>query len=366
MLRQEFLVMKRFSRPFYPLLFGILGCTVSFSAVPQASIARSLTDSLNQQLSIPLNNGTLSSQRQDADRLVQEGDRQLQAGYLDSALTLWQEALGNYILLGDSPAEEQIYRRLTDAHLRQGHLRSAEETARKQLGTARVIQDYSAMVHGYNQVGAILLQTSSAQEAEKSFAEAYRIAEGVGNRGGMGLSLSNWGLAAYRQGRVEEAIARLRDALPLRRDVLDLAGESNTQSHLGDAYFTNGNYPGAAAAYLNSLFLGEMTQNSALMGRALGGLSATYDRLGARRDTVTTLARRLQVAARSQDPNQLIPALQALARYSEQEKDLATADQYYQQAIAIAQTNGDSRTATRLQQMLDNLRTTYYFSPKPR
>ncbi|MEB3295674.1 MAG: tetratricopeptide repeat protein [Synechococcales bacterium] len=356
--------MKWFSRPLYPIFAGILGFSVGFTASVPASLARSLTESLNRQLSIPLNNGTLSPQRQDADRLMQEGDRQLQAGYVDSALTLWQEALVSYIELGDSPAEEQVYRRLTDAYLRQGNLRSAEEMARKQLGTARVMNDYSALVYGYNQVGSILLQSSTAQEAEKSFVEGYRIAESVQNRGGMGLSLSNWGLAAYRQGRFEEAIARLQDSLPLRRDVLDLAGEANTQNHLGDAYFATGNYSRSAAAYLNGLFLGEMSQKPALMARSLGGLSVSYERLGARRDYMDTLVRQLRVAARSNEPTQVVTALQAFAQHSEKEKNLAAADSYYQQAIAVAQTSGDAKTAKRLQRVLDNLRAAYYFSPK--
>ena len=70
---------------------------------------RASAASLNEQLNIPVNNGTQGELRDEADRLVRIGGQYEQQGSLEKAIASWQQAVKLYQRIGDVAATGLTY-----------------------------------------------------------------------------------------------------------------------------------------------------------------------------------------------------------------------------------------------------------------
>ncbi|NJN48624.1 MAG: tetratricopeptide repeat protein [Alkalinema sp. RL_2_19] len=192
----ELQLMLWFDRP-NQWKYTLLASAVAISCWGMPLSLTSQASDLNRQLAIPLNNGTLNTQRREADRLTRLGGQQRQRGAFSKAIDSWESALEIYRNLRDIEAQGVVYEFLGGTYADLGRYVNAEDAMRRRLAIARDLGDYQGQIFGANNLGTVLMQRNEPQEAEALFAEALEIAQSIKHDGGTGLSYSNLGLVAY-------------------------------------------------------------------------------------------------------------------------------------------------------------------------
>jgi tetratricopeptide (TPR) repeat protein len=351
---QSVAILARELMPQFKVALGAiaLGTTLGLGDV---SSSGALT--LNQQLDIPLNNGSRSDRREQADQLVQLGIEQQRAGNVVKAIDLWQVALGIYRQWNDGVAEGQTYERIGKAYERLGQYQAAEDALRRHLAFARDNQDAQAQIFGFNNVGRLLLRQGHLAAAEQSFQQGLKLAKDIRFPQGEGLSWSNLGLVSYQAGRYAEALQRYQTAKQLQRYAdADPVAEAENQNNLGDAFMAANNPFEAGIGYRQALFLAEDAGDRPNQFRALTGLMVSEEAQGRVSAALKYLNQRLTVATDQKDSLQTIKSLQLLAQFYYRRGDLLAADGYYQQAIALAKAVNAAPEVTALNNQLTRLR----------
>jgi tetratricopeptide (TPR) repeat protein len=335
--------------------YTLLASAVAISCWGMPLALSAEASDLNRQLAIPINNGTLSAQRREADRLMRLGGQQRRDGALEKAIDSWQGALEIYRNLRDTEAQGIVYEFLGGTYADLGNYQEAEDVMRRRLAIARDLNDFQGQIFGANNLGTILLQRNRPGEAEPLFAEALEIAENIKHAGGTGLSYSNLGLAAYGLGDYAKAVRHYNKATIHRREARDVIGEANTHNNMGDAYRALGQYRNAAGAYQMGLLLSQQSLDRRSEIRAVEGLAFTYEGMGLGSVTGDYLKKRLDLARADNNGPEVLIALQTLASYYRRNGDVVNTENYYQQAI-VAQMLGDQKTQRTLERQLEDLR----------
>jgi tetratricopeptide (TPR) repeat protein len=332
------------------VLSPLLALTLVVGLTPAATAL-----SLNDQLQIPLNNGTQGTQREMADQLLQLGIQQDEAGNSMQAIATWQKALPLYRQVQDVVAEGNIYQRLGQVYEKLGLSQEAEEAYRNHLAIARDHNDFQGQISGFNRVGMFLLQRNYVSEAEKAFQQALKLAQDLRDSKGLGVCWSNLGLVAHYQGRYPEAIKRYQLAQQFDQRVdADPRQVAQTQNRLGDAYMAVSNYQQAAIAYRKALFFAGNAQSVPDQFQALTGAVLSAQGLGQTGLALESLNRRLTLATTVANDLETVKSLHLFAEYYRLQGNVKAADSYYQQAIVVAQ----KVNATREAALLTNQQTT--------
>ncbi|NJN48625.1 MAG: tetratricopeptide repeat protein [Alkalinema sp. RL_2_19] len=90
--------------------------------------------------------------------------------------------------------------------------------------------------------------------------------------------------------------------------------------------------------------------------RAIEGLGYAYEGLGLSTVAVDYLEQRLKLAREYNNTPQILEALRTLAAYFRRNGDFINTENYYQQAIAVAELIGDQQTQKIVQRQLEDLR----------
>ena len=346
--------MKRQSRILPQILIIIPGLAIvlGLNQVPAA-----MALNLNQQLDIPLNNGSRSAGRVDADRLVQQGVQQQRAGSLAQAIGLWQTALPLYRQWGDGVAEGQTYERIGKAYEKMGQYQAAEDALRRYLALARANQDVQAQIFGFNNVGRCLLRQGHLTEAEQSFQQGLKLAQDLRFPQGEGLSWSNLGLVSYKLGRYAEALQRYQVAKSLHRYAdADPIAEAESQNDMGNAFLAVNNSGEAAIAYRQALFLANEGRDRPNQFRAMTGLVTAYESQRQLGNASDILNQRLALAIEEKNSRETIKSLQLLAQFYHHRGDMVAADSYFQQALTLAKAVNAEPEIAALNNQLTTLR----------
>jgi tetratricopeptide (TPR) repeat protein len=301
------------------------------------------TDSLDQQLNIPLNNGIQGEDRDRADFFLRLGGQARRNGNLEKAIDNWLQALDIYQRIGDLEGLGQTYDYLGVTYANLARYREAEDSLRRRLGVARTQQDFQGQIYGLNNLGTVLLQGGNLKAAQESFTEALTIARSVKNREGEGLTLSNLGLLAASAGNYYEAIKRYETALILRTQGSDPLGEANTRNNLGDAYRTANLPNDALATYYGALRLARNSRDVSNQFRALRGLVQSYIDRGQYPPAFQLLEQHMALAQKEKNPLEELFSLRLSAVLNQSTGNLSNARTFYERAIALADALGDTQ-----------------------
>jgi tetratricopeptide (TPR) repeat protein len=109
-------------------------------------------------------------------------------------------------------------------------------------------------------------------DAKRAWTTAHTPAEAL-------RALETLGDAYRKHGQPTKAIAAWEQALTIRREINDWAGEGTTLTNLGQAYEALSQYERAIDYYEQALVVAREVQNRASEGKALHGLGDIYSRL---------------------------------------------------------------------------------------
>jgi tetratricopeptide (TPR) repeat protein len=298
---------------------------------------------LQQQLDIPLNNGTQSQEREQADFLMRLGGQAQRQGNYDKAIANWLQALEIYQQIGDFEGEGRTYDFIGVTYAKMGRYQKAEDALRRRVGVARTRQDFQGQIYGLNNLGTILLESGNPQSARETFTEALTIARSIQNRAGEGLSESNLGLVAAAEGKYFEAIKRYQTALVLRSRADDAVGEANTRNNLGDAYRAINLQKDALIAHQGALRVARDTRDVPNQFRALRGLVKSYSALGQYPVGLKILAQHRELAQREANRREELLSLRLAAELYRATGNFANAQSFYEEAISLASALGETQ-----------------------
>jgi tetratricopeptide (TPR) repeat protein len=164
------------------------------------------------------------------------------------------------------------------------------------------------------------------------------------------------GLAAYAMRDYAKAVRYYNQATTYRRQAQDVVGEANTQNNLGDAYRGLGDFRKAAGSYQMGMMLAQRSLDRRSEIRSVEGLGLTYEGMGLGTVAVDYLEKRLELARADNNSTEVLGALRTLAAYFRRNGDYTNTENYYQQAIAVAQYLGDADTQRVVERQLEDLR----------
>jgi DNA-binding SARP family transcriptional activator/Tfp pilus assembly protein PilF len=158
--------------------------------------------------------------------------------FLERALAIRQE-------LGDTRGEAQTAIALGEGHLRvEGAGEDALRYLRRAVSLLEPLGAFSLRSVALNNLGEVYFELGDLDAGAECYLQALEIDREIGGHV-EGHALHNLGLVYLRQHRLNEAIARFREALSRHRAVGSLGGEAETLMHLGEAQIESGD--GAAA-----------------------------------------------------------------------------------------------------------------------
>lgn len=315
--------------PFVPglLTLALLGWVASPSAIAQQ---------FDDPLFAPLNNGTQSISREEADRLMRFGGQAERQRLYAKAIGYWRQAAEIYHHLGDLQALGLAYDYIGVSYTQLGHFDDAELYLRRRLAIARYRDDFRGQAYGLNNLGMVLIQNTHYTGAEAAFLEALEISRSIGSQETEGLSLSNLGRVAAAIGDYPKAIKLYKEALIFRRRFGDSAGEANTRNNLGDAYYAVQDYREARASYGYARQLAREIRDIPTQFRSSRGIVNSYLAMGETAAALVELRRWLALSRANSDSREALAALRLGGQVLFNQGDRAEAKVFFEEALAIA------------------------------
>lgn len=176
---------------------------------------------------------SIEEQQAEADRLLQQGNGQLDAGQFREALQSLLPALEIYQKVGDLRSQGITLGDLGLVYHNLGQYQQAIELYELAIGIAREIGNQrnegavlGSLGHSYEALG-------QHQQAINLYEQQLSIVRAVGHRRGEAYALGNLGVAYRNLGQEQQAIAAYQQALAITREIGDLPGEGAFLSNIG-------------------------------------------------------------------------------------------------------------------------------------
>jgi tetratricopeptide (TPR) repeat protein len=203
--------------------------------------------SLEREMANVLNAAEQASVQQADDKLLEMADSLWIGGgqFLDLrghaqyGRVLLTQAVNAARRLGDETREEHLLGQLGRAWVALGDLENAAQNFEQALVLARELGNQDGEASHLGNLGQIELQEGNKHKAAKCFGEAVTIAKSIGNRpmeGRLWASLACLKLVQDTRKGTIEAIADLREAIEIAKEVGDRRGEASHLGSLGRAY----------------------------------------------------------------------------------------------------------------------------------
>src|SRR2546421_1715569 len=157
-------------------------------------------------------------------------------------------------------------------------------------------QDQQLKLQALNNMAEVYRGIGQPQQALKLFEQALPIRREVGDRAGEATTLSSMAMVYAAAGQFHEALKVYDQALPIIREVGDRAGEATILASMAYLYQTMQQYPEARAAFEQSIALAQQVSHRAGEVAGLVGLALLlYQYLDRPQEAITRMERALEV-----------------------------------------------------------------------
>ncbi|BAY95709.1 MULTISPECIES: CHAT domain-containing protein [unclassified Tolypothrix] len=246
---------------------------------------------------------TTNDRKAEADRLLEQGNKQFEMSQFKEALQSWEQSLAIYREIGDRQGE-------ATSLLRLGNVYDSQE-------------DYGKAIDYYLRSLAIFKQ--------------------IGNSQGEGASLENLGSAYDGWGDYGKAIDYHLQSLAISKKIGDRRGEATSLGNLGIIYNRLGYYRRAIDYHLQSLAISKKIGNRRGEAASLGGLGNAYDNLGYYREAIDHHLQCLAIFKKIGNPQSEAASLGNLGNVYDSLGDYHEAIDYHLQSLAISKKIGNRR-----------------------
>jgi len=320
----------------YPKIgFGIL---IAISAAITTSLTIDFPVSL---IAPPALAQTTQARKAEADKLIEQGNRQINTSQYKAALQSYQEALQIYRKIKDRNGESRSLMGLGIAYSFFGQYPLAIDYYTQSLAIKREIGDRKGVSSSLNHLGNAYYSLGQYQKAIDYYTQSLAIAREIGDRKGVSGSLNNLGNAYNSLGQYQKAIDYFTQSLAIFRQIGDRKGESGSLNNLGSTYDSLGQYQKAIDYYTQSLAIKREIGDRKGESNSLNNLGSTYDFLGQYQKAIDYYTQSLTIFREIGDRlgegsslNNLGNAYNSLGQYQK-------AINYHTQSLAIAREIGE-------------------------
>lgn len=295
--------------------------------------------SLNQQLTIYLNSGSRSPERDTADQLMGVGKAHADAGNWDGAVVSWQQAQQLYQRIGDMDGQGLAFNYLAIAYANQGLPRATEDALRRQLAVSRDQRDFNTQIYANNNLGHALAPRASGSPAAGSlFIEGMDVASSVRNHRGEAFTAKNMIWLANSLDQPELNARRYEMAfLPPSQWVANPISYGVKLGQQGDRRMAEQRYYMATRFYNVTETLAQVGNSPALQLAAIDRLVKAYRIMGRYDLARDTLDDRLRVVQKLGRPQEELATLITQGELNQEIGRSLVAQKYYEQALAVAE-----------------------------
>jgi CHAT domain-containing protein/tetratricopeptide (TPR) repeat protein len=292
---------------------------------------------------VPVLAQTQGAGKAEADRLLQRGGEQLDAGQPSAALQFFQQALTIYREIKDPQGEGQALQKLGNTFLVLGDLPKAIDFYQQTLTVAREIPNRPLELKALYFLGKVYSLQEDYPKAIESYQQSLTVVRELKNPQLEMQVLSELALAYGVLGETAKAIDAYQQKLAIARQLNNRQEEANTLNSLGVVYQNSGNQTKAIEYSQQTLALAQEIPDRWLEGQALGNLGDAYAALGEPEKAIEFYQQSLAVARQLKNSEfkelalqlesinlgRLIVAYQLLG-------DSAKAMEYIQQELSLA------------------------------
>jgi tetratricopeptide (TPR) repeat protein len=299
---------------------------------------------------------TPQARKAEADRLLKQGNQQLQTSQFEAALQSLNQALTLYREIKDYQGEGWTLAGLGLVYVELQNYPQAINYYQQSLVIARKIK-YStleALVESMLtnaqiksnprkaeadkllEQGFEKLKVSHFEAALQSLNQALILYREIKDRQGEGIALSNLSIAYVRLGDYPKAIEYLQQSLAIARELKNLGGEAEVLNVLGATYSLLGDYKKAIDYHQQSLAIARELKQRQHEGKVLGDIGAVYFELGDYKKSLDYLQQDLAIARELKNRDGERRALNHLGATYHVLGDYKKAIDYLQQSLAIA------------------------------
>jgi CHAT domain-containing protein/Flp pilus assembly protein TadD len=279
---------------------------------------------------------TPDTRKAEADRLIQQGNQQLDTSQFEAAKQSFQQALTLYREIKDRQGEGWALGSLGGAYLNLGDYAQAIDYLKQLLAIAREIHDRQSESKALGNLGIAYGSLGDYAQAIDYLKQDLVIAREIHNRQGEGKALGNLGNAYYSLGDYAQAIDYSKQLLAIAREIHDRQSEGKALGNLGIAYRNLGDYAQAIDYQKQWLAIAREIHDRQSEGKALGNLGNAYYSLGDYAQAIDYQKQDLAIAREIHDRQSEGKALGNLGLAYISLGDYAQAIDYQKQWLAIA------------------------------
>ncbi|MBD2741856.1 CHAT domain-containing protein [Coleofasciculus sp. FACHB-1120] len=303
------------------------------------SVARELKDpQLEQQVQtwLQLAQGQSNPQTAQAEKLIKQGNEQLQTGQFEAGLQSFQAAQNIYQQIKDRGGEGRALAKLGLVYANLGDSAKAIGFAEQSLAIAREIKNQLGVGDALNNLGTVYLTLGDYAKAIWYTQQSLESTREIKNRGGEGAALGNLGLIYMRLGDYAKAIEYHQQDLQIAREMKNRQGEGQALANLGAAYLNLGDYSTAVESLHQSLAIAREIKASQNEGQVLGNLGGIYLNVGDSKQAIAHFEQVLAIAREIKDPQIEGMALVNLGVAHAELGSYKKAIEYEQQSLLIS------------------------------
>jgi CHAT domain-containing protein/uncharacterized protein HemY len=234
--------------------------------------------------SLQIGNGVfaqnVTEQKTEADRLLDQANKQYQTSQYQAAIQSLESALKLYREIGDRNGEGNSLLNLGNADNSLGQYQKAIEFFQQSLTIYRETSDRKGEGNSLLNLGAVYWNLGQYQKAIEFFQQSLTIQRELGDRNGEESSLNNLGGAYNSLGQYQKAIEFYQQSLTIRREIGNRKGEGSSLNNLGAVYNYLGQYQKAIEFYQQSLTISREIGDHNGEESSLGNLGLAYSDLG--------------------------------------------------------------------------------------
>jgi tetratricopeptide (TPR) repeat protein len=320
---------------------------------------------------------------------AQQGEWSEAAAAYDHSLALWPEqvgalsGLGNALrrLEGRAPEAVACFQRALDladeaarpgilnnlglAYYEAGQLDEAQEVLQQAQAAYHAVGDHLTEATVLHNLGSLAWTRGRLREAEAYFGVALAIYRDADHSHALAETLNSLGLVQEANGRWAEAAVTYRQALTLLQQDRDDYGRAQTLANLGNALTLLQQFAEAATCFQSGLLIARDLGEARLEGQLLNGLAEWQQAQGHFEAAAATFQAALARKEAGGDRRSLKHTWLSLATLYRNMKRPSEAQPAYEQALALARAQADRRVEAhallglarlaRVQSQLDNV-----------
>ncbi|KPK66580.1 hypothetical protein AMJ82_11720, partial [candidate division TA06 bacterium SM23_40] len=283
----------------------------------------------------------IGDQQEVAHALVDMGNTFKSKGNLQTALELYELALGIWREIGDRGGEGKSLYSIGVVHFNRDEYELSLRYCDEAMKIQREIGDRVGEAFTLSNIGTVHCSRGDYEQGLRHYEETLRIFRQIGDKRGEAGALNNIGAVHYFRGDYEQALVHCEKALELHRAIGDRANEAGTSTNLGAVQYFRGNYDEALRYYDTALRIQRQIGDRHGVAGSLNNIGKVHHDLGEYDGSLRYYHQSLEIYREIGDRVGEAGTLGNIARVHYERGDLDPALRYSQLSLKIEREIGN-------------------------